>query len=631
VITALNVTGGTVHVTGSGAQVTTLLATSGTVDASANSLTVTGSATLSQVTVTLTSGTSFTVSGANLVVPTSLNHNVISATGSTLSFAATGVDAAIGIAVPGSNAGPATATFGGSGAWTLSGGLVADVSNVYGADDHAFHYIKIPAGDFDIKAHVATTTNAKAGLLVRNVLGSAPKPNPLPANPLPTAPAGTGNWVGIWNQEAAWAKDGAIPNTPVIAPNPLGISAMPNTPYLEITKAGNIITSYYSTDGTNYTIAHQIDYSTSTSGWGPDTYVGLDLINTGGTAGGGTFNNVNFMGTASLPDLGFTELDLSGGAVVNVSSRIKLGKLTIDSVMQPDGPYTAANTPGSISGSDAIIIGDNSTTLTLGNLSNTYDGSPKAATYTVTPSGLTVNVTYNGSATAPVNAGSYITRAVVSDPYYSGLAAGTLVVSKAPATVTLGNLNQHYDGSTKPVSVTTSPTGLSLTVTYNGLATVPSAMGSYPVVATVSNANYAGTASGTLVIGPVATDFDNWAATYLPIDVSNPAGDYDGDGLTNFQEYAFGLNPTSGTSFNPIVQVADPATGVFQYTRRASPATTGITYTVLTSSNLSAWTPDAGAVPESVTTSGNVETVTFTLSNSPMFGKLFVRVQALQP
>ena len=43
------------------------------------------------------------------------------------------------------------------------------------------------------------------------------------------------------------------------------------------------------------------------------------------------------------------------------------------------------------------------------------------------------------------------------------------------------------------------------------------------------------------------------------------------------------------------------------------------------------WTPDAGSVPESVTASGNVETVTFTLSNGPIFGKLFVRVEATQP
>ena len=156
-------------------------------------------------------------------------------------------------------------------------------------------------------------------------------------------------------------------------------------------------------------------------------------------------------------------------------------------------------------------------------------------------------------------------------------------------------------------------------------------MGSYAVVATVNDPNYTGTASGTLVIGAVATDYDTWAAAYLPADVTNPAGNNDGDGMTNLQEYAFGLNPTSGASSNPIAQQLDQTTGVFKYTRRATPATTGLTYTVLTSSNLSTWAPDAGAA-ESIDTNGDVQTVTFTLTGAPLTAaKLFVRVQATQP
>jgi len=73
-------------------------------------------------------------------------------------------------------------------------------------------------------------------------------------------------------------------------------------------------------------------------------------------------------------------------------------------------------------------------------------------------------------------------------------------INKAVAAVNLSNLNQVYDGSPKPATVTTVPSGLSVTVTYDGLGTAPSAPGSYAVVATVNDANYSGTASGTLVI-----------------------------------------------------------------------------------------------------------------------------------
>ena len=604
-ITTLNITGGTVHITGTGVSVGTLVANAGTLEAATNSLAVTTQATVAGI---LLSGTAITLSGANVIAPDSGNHRGVAAASGTLSFAATGLDAAIGISQPGTPALPATATFSGGGVWAMHGGAASDINNYYGDDNHAFHYIQVPSGDFSIVVHVTGATNASAGLMARDSLS-----------------AHTGNSAGIWTGMSATCINGAF-----TAP---GVST-PSNPWLMVTKSGNVVTTYYSSDGTNYTQALQQDYSTNP--WGATTYVGLDLANTSGTVGTavGTFDNVNFMGTASMPYLSYTDLDLSGGALANVGCKVNLGKLTINTAVQPDGAYNASNTPGSVSGSGALIIGDNSATVTLGNLSQVYDGSGKTATTGTTPSGLTVNVTYNGSAIAPVNAGSYITSAVVADPYYSGSAMGTLAIAQAPATVTLGNLNQHYDGTPKPVTVTTTPSGIAVTVTYNNggviSTTAPSAVGSYPVVATVSNTNHTGTASATLVI-TVATPYDNWAATYLPADVSNPAADYDGDGMTNFQEYAFGLNPTSGVSCNPITQLPDPLTGVFKYTRRATPATTGVTYTVLTSSNLVSWVPDAGSVPESFTTDGNVETVTFTLSNTPMFGKLFVRVEATQP
>lgn len=87
----------------------------------------------------------------------------------------------------------------------------------------------------------------------------------------------------------------------------------------------------------------------------------------------------------------------------------------------------------------------------------------------------------------------------------------------------------------------------------------------------------------------------------------------------------FGLNPTSASSLNPIIQSFDPATGRFRYTRRA---TSGLSYKVFTSTSLQSWVPDAGASEVLVTTSGQVQTVTVQLSATPADGRLFVRVQA---
>src|SRR6185503_10298695 len=95
--------------------------------------------------------------------------------------------------------------------------------------------------------------------------------------------------------------------------------------------------------------------------------------------------------------------------------------------------------------------------VSLGGLAAVYDGTPKSATATTSPAGLSVTFTYNGSTTPPTNAGSFLVTATVSDPNYVGSASGTLVISKAPAVVTLSHLLQAYDGSPKPVSVTTGP------------------------------------------------------------------------------------------------------------------------------------------------------------------------------
>jgi len=75
-----------------------------------------------------------------------------------------------------------------------------------------------------------------------------------------------------------------------------------------------------------------------------------------------------------------------------------------------------------------------------------------------------------------------------------------MVISKASATVTITNTTQLYDGTPKPVTVTTSPTSLTVDVTYGGSASVPSAIGTYAVIATVNETNYSGSAAATLEI-----------------------------------------------------------------------------------------------------------------------------------
>ncbi|HEY0461226.1 MAG TPA: pectinesterase family protein [Pyrinomonadaceae bacterium] len=138
--------------------------------------------------------------------------------------------------------------------------------------------------------------------------------------------------------------------------------------------------------------------------------------------------------------------------------------------------------------------------VSLSNLTQIFDGTPKAAAALTDPGGLTVNVTYNGSPVAPTNAGAYTVVATVSDADYQGSATGTLTIAKASATVALSNLTQTFDGTPKAVTVATNPPGLSYAATYNGSPAVPSAVGNYAVVVNVTDPNYTGTASASLNI-----------------------------------------------------------------------------------------------------------------------------------
>jgi hypothetical protein len=124
-------------------------------------------------------------------------------------------------------------------------------------------------------------------------------------------------------------------------------------------------------------------------------------------------------------------------------------------------------------------------------------------------------------------------------------------------------------------------------------------------------------------------DYDTWAESFTP-PIGLPAADDDNDGLSNEQEYAFGLLPDSGASVNPIVAPLDQATGTFSYTRRDS-TLTPLNYSVWFSTDLAAWTEDIGATEGVPVLNGEVETVPVTLSALPgdsLPAKLFIQVRA---
>ena len=133
--------------------------------------------------------------------------------------------------------------------------------------------------------------------------------------------------------------------------------------------------------------------------------------------------------------------------------------------------------------------------------------------------------------------------------------------------------------------------------------------------------------AGTLLYEVTATDYEIWGTPY-GLTAGSEGDDLDNDGLTNFEEYAFGLTPNSGASVNPIASTLNKTNGKFSYTRRTA---SSLAYSVWFSENLAVWTEDTGATEDTPVPSGDNETVEVTLSTlpgDPLPAKLFIQVRA---
>jgi hypothetical protein len=205
--------------------------------------------------------------------------------------------------------------------------------------------------------------------------------------------------------------------------------------------------------------------------------------------------------------------------------------------------YESATTSVNVTVNKAVA----SIGINVADLTRVYDGNFSTVRVTTVPADLAVSVTYAGEANqAPSAAGIYTVVATITDANYTGSDNGLLLIAKATATITLGDLVATFDGKAKAASVSTVPQGLNVILTYDGSAVAPLAVGSYSVVGTIDDANYQGSASGTLVIEEISRPplADVLADLYSLSGVDAEAlADPDSDGVPNLIEYAFGSSP----------------------------------------------------------------------------------------
>ncbi|MGI5245928.1 MBG domain-containing protein [Dactylosporangium sp. CA-139066] len=153
----------------------------------------------------------------------------------------------------------------------------------------------------------------------------------------------------------------------------------------------------------------------------------------------------------------------ASGSTVTVTA---VGTCTLTATQAGDGTYTAA-TPVT----RAFAVTQAPVSVSLAGLNQTYDGTARTVTAAADPDpgNGTMTVTYDGSAVPPSAAGSYAVQAAYSSATHAGTASGTLVVARAPQTITFPELPARTFGA-KPITLAAS-TDAGLPVTYAAAGT----------------------------------------------------------------------------------------------------------------------------------------------------------------
>jgi Tol biopolymer transport system component len=194
------------------------------------------------------------------------------------------------------------------------------------------------------------------------------------------------------------------------------------------------------------------------------------------------------------------------------------GAITVRASQSGNENYNAAT-----NADQSFTVAKASATITLTNLNQNYDGSPKTVTATTSPSGLSgVSINYNGSSTAPSNAGSYsVVASLTNDNYTATDATGTLRIN-APPTVSITSPTNGASLTATSVSINASASDSDGSVSKVEFFRGSIKLGE--VVSAPFNFIWNNVAGGSYSLTAVATDNSGGSTVSSPVSitVNNP-------------------------------------------------------------------------------------------------------------
>jgi hypothetical protein len=280
----------------------------------------------------------------------------------------------------------------------------------------------------------------------------------------------------------------------------------------------------------------------------------------------------------------FDSQSLSTGYTVNSSITTSLS-ITAPSI-----------TFGQTASISVALTPSNATGITAADFTAFIDSTPLTISSTATPNVFTLS----GPTLASLNAGSHSVQVnFIGITGYSPSGASTsLQVSKATATVTLGNLTATYDGTAHGVTATTSPVGLVVSFTYNGNSAAPTNAGTYNVTATINDTNYAGSATGQLVINKATLNLAWTPTSPIVYGTTLSAAQLNATATNNGSAVAgtFSYNPTSGTVLTAGTHTLTVSFTPSDTTDFSTPAPITANITVTQAAPVLAWSPSSPIV-----------------------------------
>jgi len=227
----------------------------------------------------------------------------------------------------------------------------------------------------------------------------------------------------------------------------------------------------------------------------------------------------------------------AGSGTAALAITVAKASTTVSGLVATNKVFNGTTT-ATLNFADASVNGVvNSDSISLNNTGYT-------ANFSTTNAGINLAVTVSGLTLAGTEATNY----TLTQP--AGLTAD---ITPAPASVTLNRSVQLYSGSAESVTATTAPTGLPVSLTYNGSTTAPASVGNYTVIGTVTNPNYSGSATNFLSVA-VAPQI----LTVRGIGNTNLMFTWSALATVNYQvQYTLSLQPVSWIDWNGPVSATN--------------------------------------------------------------------------